>query len=391
MVSSFNFARIPLIYFGPGKLNLLPVLIRRFGTRIILVSNDSSFNRTEAAGELFSALRKEGIEFPGISVPGEPTPDIIDNAVEGFMDERIDAVVAVGGGSVMDAGKAISAMLYRRESVMEYLEGVGNREHPGAKVPFIAIPTTAGTGSEATKNAVISRIGRDGFKRSLRHDNFVPDIALVDPVLSVSCSTGVTASSGMDCFSQLIEAFLSTKATLYTDALAWEGLKAVRGSLMLAWEDGKNIEARTGMAFAALTSGICLSNAGLGTVHGFASAIGGLFGVPHGIICGTLAASANEATVKQIRSGGLGAGALKKYSALGRLFTDADEKKADDYYVDAFVEYLWNLTEILHLPPLGEFGIGEEDLKMICRETDSKNNPVSLDEEHLESVLRSRL
>jgi len=171
MVSPFNFARIPLIYFGPGRINLLPGLVRRFGTRIILVSNDSSFNRTEAAGELFSSLRQEGIEYTGISIPGEPTPDNIDNAVERFMDEKIDAVIAVGGGSVMDAGKAISSMLYRRESVMEYLEGVGNREHPGTKVPFIAIPTTAGTGSEATKNAVISRIGRDGFKRSLRHDN----------------------------------------------------------------------------------------------------------------------------------------------------------------------------------------------------------------------------
>jgi len=391
MVSPFNFARIPLIYFGPGRINLLPGLVRRFGTRIILVSNDSSFNRTEAAGELFSSLRQEGIEYTGISIPGEPTPDNIDNAVERFMDEKIDAVIAVGGGSVMDAGKAISSMLYRRESVMEYLEGVGNREHPGTKVPFIAIPTTAGTGSEATKNAVISRIGRDGFKRSLRHDNFVPDIALVDPKLSVSFPPEITASSGMDCFSQLIEAFLSTKASPYTDALAWEGLKAVRGSFMQVLEDGTNIEARGGMAFAALTSGICLSNAGLGTVHGFASAIGGLFGIPHGVICGTLAASANEATVKQIRSTGLGAGALKKYSALGRLFTDADEKKPDDYYVDAFVDYLRNLTNILDLPRLGKFGIGEEDFGRICSATDSKNNPVVLDEEHLESVLRSRL
>jgi alcohol dehydrogenase class IV len=390
MVKPFQFSRLPLIYFGTGKISVLPGLIRRYGNAIILVTDQRSFINSSYAEALFESFRKEGIRYHHIVIPGEPSPEMIDAAVEKFNNEAADAVVSVGGGSVLDAGKAISAMIHVQGSVKEYLEGVGTREHPGTKLPFIALPTTSGTGSEATKNAVISQIGKDGFKKSLRHDNFVPDIAIVDPELTLSCPQVITAASGMDCFTQLTESYLSDKACEYTDALAREGLKALKSSLVPCYMNGQDPEARSGMSFAALTSGICLANAGLGVVHGFASSVGGMFNIPHGVICGTLMAPANAITVRELRKRGSNTEAMNKYIRLGKLFLDADGKP-DDYYIDGFVEYLRKLSGDLKLPHLGQYGIKEEDLEQICKITELKNNPVKLNTDDLIEILRERL
>jgi alcohol dehydrogenase class IV len=289
----------------------------------------------------------------------------------------------------MDAGKAISAMLTVGGNVEYYLEGVGTMDHPGSKVPFIAVPTTAGTGSEATKNAVISRTGISGYKRSLRHDNFVPDIAVVDPVLATGCPPEITAASGMDCFTQLNEAYLSDRSSLYTDALALEGLKAIRASLRKVCSDGSDLNARTEMAFAALTSGICLTNAGLGVIHGFASSIGGLYNIPHGVICGTLMALSNEITIRELRNKKNNQEAMWKYVRLGKLFIESEDK-SDDFYIDGFISYLHELTEELGLPGLKQIGVNEKDMKYIVSETDNKNNPVKLNADDMEEILRRR-
>jgi alcohol dehydrogenase class IV len=390
MVKPFLFSRLPLIYFGTGKISVLPGLIRRYGNVIILVTDQRSFINSSYAAVLFESFRKEGIRYHHIVISGEPSPEMIDTAVEKFNNEAADAVVSVGGGSVLDAGKAISAMIHVQGSVKEYLEGVGTREHPGTKLPFIALPTTSGTGSEATKNAVISQIGKDGFKKSLRHDNFVPDIAIVDPELTLSCPQVITAASGMDCFTQLTESYLSDKACEYTDALAREGLKVLKSSLVPCYMNGQDPEARGGMSFAALTSGICLANAGLGVVHGFASSVGGKFNIPHGVICGTLMAPANAIAVRELRKRGSNTEAMNKYIRLGKLFLDA-VGKPDDYYIDGFVEYLRKLSGDLKLPHLGQYGIKEEDLEQICRITEIKNNPVKLNTDDLIEILRERL
>lgn len=390
MVKPFRFSRLPLIYFGTGDIKVLPGLIRRYGNVIILVTAKGSFTKSSYAEAMFESFRMEGIRFYHIVIPGEPSPEMIDAVSWKFRYEAVDAVIAIGGGSVLDAGKAISAMIHVQGSVKEYLEGVGTREHPGTKLPFIALPTTSGTGSEATKNAVISQIGKDGFKKSLRHENFVPDIAIVDPDLTLSCPGDITAASGMDCFTQLTESYLSDKASEYTDGLAWEGLKALKSSLVQCYNNGQDIVARTGMSFAALTSGICLANAGLGVVHGFASSIGGLFNVPHGVVCGTLMAPANALTVRELRKRNSNQEALNKYVSLGRLFLD-EEGKSDDYYINGFVEYLSNLSDDLKLARLGQYGIKDEDLDPICRITELKNNPVKLNTDDLIETLRNRL
>jgi alcohol dehydrogenase class IV len=389
MIKSFTFSGTPHIIFGPGTLTELPGIITGFGRNILLITGRSSFLSTDRASGLLNDFDNESIRYKTISVPGEPSPAFIDEIVSEHSTLKIDLVVSVGGGSVIDAGKAISAMLYRKESVLEYLEGIGKSEHPGTKIPFIAIPTTSGTGSEATKNAVLSNVRPGGYKRSLRHNHFVPDIALVDPELTINCTPIVTAASGMDCFTQLTEAWLSPAAGKYTDAFAIEGLRAVKNSLVKAFEDGENIEARTDMSFAALTSGICLANAGLGVVHGFASAIGGLYDLPHGMICGSLMASANEITVRKLRKTGVNAGALEKYATLGRIFID-NENKSDDFYVDAFINYLHELTLSLKISRL-DIPSNEEAVEQVCKNTTSKNNPVKLDKEELREILLSRI
>jgi alcohol dehydrogenase class IV len=390
MVRSFQFGRVPKIYFGAGKLKELPGIVKLYGNKIVLVTGKSSFTQSRYAGILFHDLEKAAISYQIISIAGEPSPDIIDQAIGRLHNEDFKLVVGIGGGSVLDAGKAISAMMNRSESVMEYLEGVGNKEHPGTKLPFIAIPTTSGTGSEATKNAVISQTGKNGFKRSLRHDNFVPDIALIDPELTLNCPREITAASGMDCFTQLVEAYLSDKSNNYTDTLAIEGLKAIKNSLVRSYINGEEIEARAEMSFAALTSGICLANAGLGVTHGFASSIGGMYNIPHGVICGTLMAKSNEINVRELRKNPDGSLALKKYAFLGALFLDKKDKK-DDYYIDGFIQYLHKLSKDLQLPGLEEFGLEEKDIKLICLNTENKNNPVKLAIDDLIEIVTNRI
>lgn len=390
MVKAFQFAHLPRIFFGIGKAAGLPELIRSFGNNIVLLTGKRSFVNSAEGEKIISGLKKDKIRFHHFEIPGEPSPGMIDLTVQKLKGEAVDVVVAIGGGSVLDAGKAVSAMLHEPGDIIDYLEDVGTKAHSGRKVPFIALPTTSGTGSEATKNAVITKRGHDGFKKSLRHENFVPDIAVIDPILTISCPPGITAAGGLDCFTQLFEAFLSGKSSEYTDALALEGLKAVKRSLYRCFLDGNDREARSDMSFAALTSGICLANAGLGAVHGFAGTIGGLFDIPHGVICGTLMAAANEMNVKVLRSCGENHPALTKYTMVGRIFSDIDGR-SDDYYIDAFIQYLHKITNDLNMQRLGSYGLTENDIHTISINTDIKNNPVRLETDDLANILKDRL
>jgi alcohol dehydrogenase class IV len=278
-------------------------------------------------------------------------------------------------------------MLPIQDSVKNYLEGVGTKSHPGDKIPFVAVPTTSGTGSEATKNAVLSEVGEAGYKKSLRHDRFVPDVAIVDPALTVSCPPATTAASGMDAFTQLLESYVSTAANPITDALAFEGLKHISNALLKVYRDGDDLEARTDMALASYLSGITLANAGLGLVHGFASAIGGYFDIAHGVICSALMGPANEVTVRKLRAGDTKAAtALHKYAAVGKLFSGLGDK-TEAYYVDHLLSVIANYTHELEIPNLATFGVKPADLDRIVKASDNKNNPIALDREEMIEVL----
>src|SRR5687768_11987043 len=220
MTNAFTLVPAPILYFGPGKISLLPSVIKSFGSKILLVTGARSFAQSNYCEDLLEQLHKLDITLEPVIVSVEPSPAMVDDVVKNALVFKPTVVVAIGGGSVMDAGKAIAAMFPLHEPVKNYLEGVGTKSHSGLKLPFIAIPTTAGTGSEAAKNAVLSECGENGYKRSLRHNNFVPNVAIVDPALTLTCPPATTAASGMDAFTQLLESYLSTAGNAITDALA---------------------------------------------------------------------------------------------------------------------------------------------------------------------------
>ena len=315
---------------------------------------------------------------------------MIDHAVDNFEGEILDLVVAIGGGSVMDAGKAISAMLCQKGSVKDYLEGVGTKKPGEKKIPFVAVPTTAGTGSETTKNAVISYVGKNGFKKSLRHDNYVPDIALIDPELTLNCPKNITAQSGMDAFTQLVESYLSTEASPLTDALAVDGIRNIRDGLALAVKKGDDLEAREKMSYASMLSGVTLANAGLGTVHGFASSVGGCYEIPHGLICARLMLPVNRLTVNKLREVKDQQIGLSKYARIGKLFSK-DKDASDPFYVDLFLDLLAEWTNEFEIKGMAEFGLKSDELMTIVTQTSNKCNPIALDGDELLESLRQAL
>ena len=391
MVETFGLLRTPKIYCGTGEISRLHSLLKNRCKRALVLTGSKSYSHNKAIAELISKLEKENIVLNFERIEHEPLPEDIDRITNRYRDLDLQAVVAVGGGSVLDAGKAVSAMLPMTGPAMEYLEGVGTRLHPGIKVFFVAVPTTAGTGSECTANAVLSgSTGGVVFKRSLRHENLVPDVAIVDASLSLSCPRTTTAASGMDALTQLIESYLSVKSGPVTDALALEGIVQIHNNLSKAWENGENINARSGMAYAAMLSGITLANAGLGLIHGFASSVGASFEIPHGIVCGTMMAVVNRYNIHSVLSGGDKGNLTKKYVFLGKIFSGI-ESRGNEWYLKFVADYLDDMTSRLEIPRLGNYGVSTSDLERIAALTDHKSNPVHFEKEQLVEMLEKRL
>ncbi len=392
MVNNFNFAKTPQIVFGAGKISLLPDKISGIGKRIILLTGEQSFKNTQYFTDLIFFFKKESFQYTLFEIAGEPSPDQVDQIVADCANSEVDVVIAIGGGSVLDAGKAVSAMLGKTQSVVNYLEGVGNEAHDGSKIPFIALPTTAGTGSEATKNAVLSKPGRDGYKKSLRHNNFVPDIALIDPALSIACPAPVTAACGMDAFTQLLESYVSTNSSPMTDALALSGLRMIKDNLIPAVSSGAdNLKIRSAMSYAALLSGITLANAGLGIVHGLASPLGSYSDIPHGVACGTLVGAATKINIEKLwQSGQSGLYALGKHAEIGKLLS-ADKCQGSEACCDFLVNKIEEWIDVLVVPKLSAFGFKADDVDRIVAETGIKNNPVQLETEDVKKILLERL
>jgi alcohol dehydrogenase class IV len=391
----FSIAKLPRIEFGAGRINKLPDIIASYGASVLLVTGGSSFSKTSNWQQLIDHLNHRSITWQHCTVASEPSPTLIDESVKAFADHSFAVVVGIGGGSALDAAKAIAGLLKVQHSVMDYLEGVGPElPYQGPAIPFIAVPTTAGTGSEATKNAVLSVHGENGFKKSFRHEKLVAEYAIVDPDLLASCPPNVIAANGMDALTQLIESYVSTRSNAFTDGLAISGLQAARNALMpLYQQNGQAKECREKMAYAALISGITLAQVGLGSVHGLASPLGAFYPIPHGVVCGTLVASATEVNIKSMLSREPENKALAKYVQVAELLCEKHFNEPETAY-DALVNLLTKWTNELNLPRLSHYGLKETGLDQVianCRGSSMKTNPIVLTDGEIRRVLMDRL
>ena len=383
----FEFVTATRIIFGPGALREIGALALESGKRALVVTGRDP----SRADNLLGSLREAGVRATAFSVAGEPDIVTIESGVALGKKENCDFVIGFGGGSAVDAAKAIAAMLANDSDLLDYLEIIG-RGKPLMKpsAPFIAIPTTAGTGSEVTRNAVLAS-PEHGLKVSLRSPLMLAKIALVDPELTSDLPPAITARTGMDALTQLIEPFVCLRANPMTDGLCVEGMERAARSLRMAFHDGQSKSARLDMALASLFGGLALANAGLGAVHGFAGPIGGKFpNAPHGAICAALLPHVMRANIRALRQRDKQSQALDRYDQIARICTGDAQATAD-----AGVDWVRKLTDELRIPRLGTYGIKSEHVDELVRKatqaSSMKANPITLAPEELAETLTQAL
>ena len=395
MKDTFSIARLPRIEFGRGAFSKVADFVATYGSRVLLVTGARSFKNTHHWKDLQTQLNHRRIGWEHCTIAGEPSPTLIDETVKACAHDSFDVVLGVGGGSALDAAKAIAGLLRIKRSVMDYLEGVGPElPYEGPAVPLIAVPTTAGTGSEATKNAVLSIQGNDGFKKSFRHEKLVAEYAIVDPALLASCPPQIISANGMDALTQLIESYVSLRANVFTDALGISGLRAARDGLIPWFEGGQDAEAaQEKMAYASMISGINLAQTGLASVHGLASPLGAFYPIPHGMVCGTLVAAATEVNIHTMVEREPENPALGKYARVSEVLNQQRFNTKEAAW-EALIDLLTQWTERLKLSKLSEYGVVESELDHVVahsRGSSMKTNPIVLSDAQIRAVIERRL
>jgi len=385
-VVDFSFSANKKLLFGINQTEKLVPILRNHSGNILFLTG-KSVRKNPLWKVLENDLKTGGISPIYEQISGEPSPELIDSLCDNYRSHTPSAIVALGGGSVLDAGKALSAMLCEEGSVTDFLETIGTKTPSGKKIPFYALPTTAGTGSECTKNAVISRIGDSGFKKSLRHDNYIPDLALVDPRWLESLPRNVAASCGLDAFSQLLESYLSTKASPLTDALAEEGLTEFLPAFRNLLEGNADLDDYASIALGATLSGLTLANAGLGTVHGIAGILGGMADIPHGTACGLLLYPVMNKTLLTLLNESDDHPALIKAAGLGQ-FLSGDMQMDTRGGIEILLGELKDWTEMASLSSLKSLGFVDETIIEAALMSGNKNNPYPFSKEEREALLR---
>jgi alcohol dehydrogenase class IV len=382
----FEFATATRIIFGSDTIKEVAPIASEMGRQAFVV-----VGRTiERAQPLLDQLKKQGIEFEIFNVPGEPTTKLALEALQRIRKTKFDFVIGIGGGSVLDTGKVVAALITNPGNLMDYLEIIGRGQKLSqSPAPYIAIPTTSGTGAEVTRNAVLGDLDHR-VKVSMRSPLMLPSLAVVDPILTYSMPPDITASTGLDALTQLMEAYVSNQANPLTDGICREGLQRVADSLRVAYKEGHNKNARENMSLASLFGGLALANAKLGAVHGFAGPMGGIFSVPHGFICGRLLPFVMAANVKSLQSHMPDSLSLARYAEAARILTGTNTARAAEG-----VEWVQNLGVELNVPSLSTFGIKEEDFPMVVAKSQKassmKGNPIRLTDEELTQILKNAI
>jgi alcohol dehydrogenase class IV len=382
----FEFATAARIITGAGTVREAADIAKGFGNRALLVTGRD----TKRASPLLENLAKAGVATVTFSVAGEPELATVEQGTALAKKEDCGLVIGFGGGSALDAAKAIAAMLTNEGALLDYVEIIGRgKTLTKPPMPFIAIPTTAGTGTEVTRNAVLSA-PEHKLKVSLRSLLMLPKVAIVDPELTCDLPPALTASTGLDALTQLIEPFVCMRANPITDGLCVNGIRRAARSLRVAFKDGKDKHAREDMSVASLFGGMALANAGLGAVHGFAGPIGGSFPAPHGAVCAALLPHVVEANIRALRARARDGAALPRFDKVAQLLTGNAGASADDG-----VEWLRKLVADLQIPRLGKYGIGEEHVRDLATKaanaSSMKANPIALTEEELSCTLLQAL
>jgi alcohol dehydrogenase class IV len=383
MTAAFEFATAGRIVAGAGRAAELPDIVAGLGSRVLVCTGADPARH----GSVLADLGLPAAVFP---VAAEPTAELARTAAAAACEHGADVIVAIGGGSVIDLGKAVAMLLANGGDPLDYLEVVGS----GQKItqlaaPCVAVPTTAGTGAEVTANAVLAVPGHR-LKASLRSPLMIPRVALVDPELTVSCPPPVTAASGLDALTQCLEPFVSVRATPLTDGLAREGLRRAATGLRAAHADGGDLAARTDMAICALLGGMALANAKLGAVHGLAGVIGGTADVPHGMACAALLAPVIEANVRTLRSAAPGSSVLDRYAEAAQLLTGKPGTSVEDG-----LAWIGETVSLLGVPGLAAFGLGPGEADGIAAKaatsSSMQGNPVPLSHDELKAVVLQAL
>jgi len=382
----FEFATATRVVFGVGALREVAPAAGEYGRRALVVTGRSP----DRAGPLVAQLQQAGVACSIFVTDGEPTLELVRQGVQRARDEQCDIVLGFGGGSALDAAKAIAALLTNGGELMDYVEVIGaGKPLANCGAPFIAVPTTAGTGTEVTRNAVLAS-PEHRIKVSLRSPHLLARLAVVDPELTFDLPQAVTARTGLDALTQLIEPYVCRRANPMTDGFCVEGLQRVAHSLRRAFHDGRNAEARTDMSLASLLSGFALANAGLGVVHGFAGPLGGMFPAPHGAVCAALLPHGMAANIRALRERAPASESLRRYEAVASLLTGKPNASAQDG-----VDWAAEICGELGIPKLGSYGVSKEHIPklvaMASQASSMKANPIALTPEELEDVLACAL